>query len=132
MCCLCVLAFAEAAQVDGMLKAVEAEAHRHYHPVQVRPWVFTSFGRPGAEMCAHLRRLARLRLRRADVARALSVQSVLQLLLQRWRAELSCALVRGDAAVYTAALDNVRCYEGRGLEPADLQIYDLQDPRAQC
>ncbi len=126
------LVFAEAAQVDGMLKAVEAEAHRHYHPVQVRPWVFTSFGRPGAEMCADLRRLARLRLRRTDVARAVSVQSVLQLLLQRWRAELSCALVRGDAAVYAAALHNVQCHEGRGLEPADLQVYDLQDSRVQC
>ncbi len=99
------LAFADAKQVDAVLQAVEAEAHHYYNPVRVRPWVFASFGRPGAEMCADIRRLARLRLRRPDVARAVSVQSVLQLLLQRWRAELSCSLIRGDAAVYTAAME---------------------------
>ena len=127
------LAFADAAQVDAMLQAVEAEAHRHYRPVRVRPWIFTSFGRPGAEMCADLRRLARARLRRPDVARAVSVQSVLQLLLRRWRAELSCALVRGDAAVYGAALEgDDGGGNSRGLEPADVHVYDLQDCRVQC
>ncbi len=83
-------------------------------------------------MCTDLRRLARLRLRRPDVARAVSVQSVLQLLLQRWRAELSCALIRGDAAIYAAALGDGRNGGVQGLEPADLQVYDLQDFRAQC
>ena len=124
------LALADADQVDAMLQAVEAEAHRHYRPVRVRPWIFTSFGRPGAEMCGDLRRLARQRLRRPDVARAVSVQSVLQLLLRRWRAELSCALVRGDAAVYGASLEGAEGGGGsRGLEPADVHVYDLQDCR---
>ena len=77
------LALTDADQVDEVLRARERDAHRNYQPVQVRPWIFTSFGRPGEEMCADLRRLARLRLRRPDVARAVSVQSVLQLLLQR-------------------------------------------------
>jgi hypothetical protein len=84
-------------------------------------------------MCADLRRLARIRLRRPDVARAVSVQSVLQLLLRRWRAELSCALVLGDAAVYGAALDGEDGQGGtRGLEPADVRVYDLQDYRVPC
>ena len=51
----------DASQVDGMLRACEAQVHSHYRPVQVRPWVLTSFGRPGEEMSADLRRLARLR-----------------------------------------------------------------------
>ena len=68
------LAIAQAAQVDGMLRAVEAKAHAHYRPAQVRPWAMTSLGRPGEEMSNDLRRLARLRLRRPDLSRAVSVQ----------------------------------------------------------
>ncbi len=120
----------DAMQVDEMLRAREQDAHRNYQPVQVRPWIFTTFGRPGAEMCADLRRLARLRLQRADVARAVSVQSVQQLLLQRWRAEISCALVLGDAAVYLSATEGAREDSSmRGLQPADLDLYDLQNYR---
>ncbi len=85
----------------------------------------SSLGRPGEEMCNDLRRLARIRLRRPDVNRAVSVQSVLQLLLQRWRAELSCALVMGDSRVYVTALQGVS--QGtRGLQPADVHLYELQ------
>ena len=127
------LALTDADQVDEVLRARERDAHRNYQPVQVRPWIFTSFGRPGEEMCADLRRLARLRLRRPDVARAVSVQSVLQLLLQRWRAELSCAMVRGDTEVYLTALEGRRREGGaRGLQPADLHLYELQDMRVTC
>ena len=123
----------DAAHVDDMLRAREQEAHRNYRPVQVRPWIFTSFGRPGAEMCADMRRLSRLRLRRPDVARAVSVQSVQQLLLRRWRAEVSCALVLGDTSIYRTAIGG-RGREGgtRGLAPADLHLYDLQDLRVSC
>ena len=97
--------------------------------VQVRPWVMTSFGRPGAELCSDIRRLARLRLRRPDVSRAVSVQSVLQLLLQRWRAELSCALVMGDAEVYMAVGRAACASLQGGLAPADVQVYDLRSCR---
>ncbi len=127
------LALADARQVDEMLRARERDAHHNYQPVQVRPWIFTSFGRPGAEMCADLRRLARLRLRRPDVARAVSVQSVQQLLLRRWRAEISCALVLGDTAVYLTAMEGRgRDQSARGLQPAELHLYDLQDMRVSC
>ena len=81
-------------------------------------------------MCADLRRLARLRLRRQDVSRAVSVQSVRQLLLRRWRAELSCALTMGDTEVYMTALQGVG--GGRGMRepaPAQLELYDLQSAR---
>ena len=108
-----------------MLRATEATAHDHYRPVQVRPWVLTSFGRPGEEMSTDIRRLARLRLRRLDVSRAVSVPSVLQLLLRRWRAELSCAVVLGDAQVYLAALTGEPRGD-RGLAPAEVQVYDMQ------
>ena len=55
-------------------------------------------------MATDIRRLARLRLKRPDVGRAVSMPSVLQLLLRRWRAELSCAVVLGDTEVYMASL----------------------------
>ncbi len=119
------LAFQDAAQTDEMLRATEAEAHAHYRPAQVCPWVVTSFGRPGVEMCSDIRRLARLRLRQPDVARAVSVQSVQQLLLQRWRAELSCTLVLGDAQVYLAALEGKR-HGATGVPPAEVHLYELQ------
>ena len=84
-------------------------------------------------MCADMRRLARLRLRRPDVAQAVSVPSVQQLLLQRWRAELSCALVLGDTAVYLTAIEGRgRDRSARGLDPADLHLYELQDMRVSC
>ena len=121
------LAFTDANHTDEMLRAVEAAAHAHYRPVQVRPWVFTALGRPGEEMCADLRRLARLRLQRPDVSAAVSVASVLQLLLRRWRAELSCALVMGDANVHMAALgEGEQLGRARELAPADINVYDLQ------
>eukprot|EP00665_Eupelagonemidae_sp_cell47_P005431 gene5432-biopygen3196 len=69
------LALADAGQVDAMLEAQEAAVHAYYRPVGVRPWVFTSLDRPGSGFCTDLRRLARLRLRRADVGRAVSQPS---------------------------------------------------------
>ena len=80
-------------------------------------------------MCADLRRLARRRLQRRDVREAVSLPSVFQYLLQRWRAELSCALVLGDVDVYLAALQGV---PPRGGEPppVDTHVYDLQSYRS--
>ena len=74
--------------------------------------------------------MARLRLQRLDVSRAVSVPSVLQLLLQRWRAELSCALVLGDTDVYMSALGaqgGMRATPEPGLGP--VRVYDLQSLR---
>ena len=122
------LALPSADGVDAMLRAVEAGVHAHYWPVKVRPWVVTSLGRPGEGLCIDIRRLARLRLARPDVAHAVSVPSALQFVLHRWRAELSCALVMGDAEVYLAVLGaGVRV--GGGVESSPMQIYDLQSTR---
>ena len=58
---------------------------------------------------------------------------MLQLLLQRWRAELSGALVLGDTEVYLAAMDGEGKVGGlRGLEPAGLGVYDPQNNRVLC
>jgi hypothetical protein len=124
------LALPRADGVDDMLRRVEAEVHAHYRPVRVRPWVMTSLGRPGQGMCSDIRRLARLRLQRPDVNRAVSVPSVMQLLLQRWRAELSCALVLGDADVYLAALGSVgRVHADPDAGMGPVRVYDLQSLR---
>eukprot|EP00660_Eupelagonema_oceanica_P019647 gene19647-biopygen34296 len=81
---------ARGATVDDMLRGIEIATHAKYRPVKVYPWIATSFGRPGEAMCTDLRRLARVWLRQPDVSRAVSVPSVLQLLLHQWRAEISC------------------------------------------
>ncbi len=120
------LAITDATHTDEVLRALETQAHAYYRPVQVRPWILTSLGRPGAELCADLQRLARLHLKRPDVSRAVSVQSVLQLLLQRWRAELSCALVWSDAHIYLTALEGTGC-KAKGLQPADVHVYEMQN-----
>ena len=69
------------------------------------------------------------RMQLQDVRNAVSLPSVRQYLLHRWRAELSCALVVGDADVYFAAL---RGTMPRGGEPppVETQVYDLQSLRA--
>ena len=111
--------------VDAYLERDEASVYAHYRPKRVRPWVLSSFGRPGAALSTELRRLARLRLRKPDVARAVSLPSVLQLLLRRWRAELSCAVMLGDVSVYMAALntDWEPCEVRAGGPP---RLYELQ------
>ena len=102
--------------------------HSKYRPVPVRPWVVTTLGRPGEGLCGDLRRLARQRLQRSDVRSAVSVPSVLQYLLHRWRAELSCALVLGDADVFLSAVQGT---PPAGGEPAraEVQVYDLLSMR---
>ena len=118
-----------AAHVDEYLRAEEAGIHQKYSPVRVRPWVLSSLGRPGEGIVGDLRRLARQRLQRHDVRRAVSPPSVLQCLLHRWRAELSCALMVGDMGVY---LDAVEGGPGPGMgEPVRVgtHLYDLQSCR---
>ena len=118
-----------ASDIDSEIRAVEATAHAKYRPVRVRPWVLTSLGRPGEGLCGDLRRLARMRLQLSDVSAAVSHPSVLQYLLHRWRAELSCALVMGDMGVYMDAVQGGPPRGGGPPAPADVQVYDLQSMR---
>ncbi len=81
-------------------------------------------------MCADLRQLARRRLQRPEVRCAVSLPSVMQFLLQRWRAELSCAIVMGDTSVFLDSL----CEGAQEIGRADLArvetgVYDLQSYR---
>eukprot|EP00660_Eupelagonema_oceanica_P019363 gene19363-biopygen8992 len=122
------VAISNASHIDQYLKAVEHEVHKHYQHVPVRPWVMTSMGRPGAELCHDLRRLARQRLRLPDVQRAVSLPSIQQHLLRRWRAGISCALAKSDADIY------LECLRGREDSARDrftrpVAIYDLQSYR---
>ena len=123
------LVLSRASDIDDMLRAEEAGVHAHYRPTRVRPWVLTSLGRPGEAMCADIRRLARRRMQLRDVRDAVSLPSVFQYLLHRWRAELSCSLVLGDADVFFASLRGVPP-QGGAPPPVDTHIYDLQSLRA--
>ena len=89
----------------------------------------TSLGRPGEALCTDLRRLARARLALTDVRDAVSLPSVMQYLLQRWRAELSCAMVLGDTDVYLEAVQGVAPRGGRAVARAEVQVYDLVSTR---
>ena len=122
------LRYSAASATDGWLAALEAEVTTKYAPARVCPWVFTTFGRPGAVVCSDLRRLSRARLSRADAVQAVSHASVRQLLLRRWRTMLSCAGVLG----YTSTL--LDCVEGCAVPgsaaaPGPLQFYELQAAR---
>ena len=113
-----------AKDIDAELKAVEAAVHAKYTPVRVRPWVLTSLGRPGEGLVTDLRRLARARLRLADVSDAVSLPSVMQFLLYRWRAELSCAAVMGDTEIYLDAVQDGVPRAGRDVARVDIHVYD--------
>eukprot|EP00660_Eupelagonema_oceanica_P019412 gene19412-biopygen17408 len=118
------LSIPRADQVDEMLVARECDVYAKYRPVRVRPWVFTTYGRPGEAVAQDLRRLARLRLRRSDACRAVSAPSVMQHLLYRWRAELSCTLMMGDARVYLACLGGTHG-ERVHYRPEGVSVYAL-------
>eukprot|EP00665_Eupelagonemidae_sp_cell47_P008760 gene8760-biopygen13148 len=120
---------ARAAHVDEFLRAQEAAVHLKYSPVHVRPWVLTTLGRPGDGLCNDLRRLARMRLQRRDVRRAVSHPSVLQAILHRWRAELSCSLMLGDTGVFMDAVQGgPQAWDG-AVRRVDTHLYDLQELR---
>eukprot|EP00660_Eupelagonema_oceanica_P019076 gene19076-biopygen22385 len=116
--------------IDAVLRAQEARVHGYYGAVPVRPWVITSLGRPGEGLCGDLRRLARQRLQRPDVSSAVSLPSVMQFLLHRWRAELSCTLALGNARVYLAAIRGELPGHGGAPAPVDVHLYDMQSLRA--
>jgi hypothetical protein len=123
------VSISSATDIDAEIRAVEAVVHAKYRPVRVRPWVVTSLGRPGEGLCIDLRRLARMRLGLPDVRDAVSLPSVMQYLLHRWRAELSCAVVMGDTGVYLDAIQGGPPRAGRALAPAEVQVYDLVSTR---
>ena len=60
----------------------------------------------------------------------MSVPSVQQMLLHRWRAVLSCTMLLGDVSVYMASLEGIpggNAYSEVGAE--GLQLYDIQQRR---
>jgi hypothetical protein len=122
------LRFAAASGTDAWLAAVEAEVSTKYAPARVRPWVFTTLGRPGALVCADLRRLSRQRLTRPDAVQAVSHASVRQLLLRRWRTMLSCAGVLGHTAALLDCLEGC-AVPGAAVPPGPLRFYELQAAR---
>ena len=58
-----------------------------------------------------------------------SLPSVMQFLLYRWRAELSCAAVMGDTEIYLDAIRKGLWRAGRDLARVDIHVYDLVPTR---
>jgi hypothetical protein len=117
-----------AAELDGWLEAFESEASTKYAPMRVRPWVFTTLGRPGAIVCTDLRRLSRERLRQPDATNAVSHPSLRQMLLRRWRTMLSCANARGFASTLLDCIEGC-AVPGSEPVPPPLHYYELQAAR---
>ncbi len=110
---------------DSYLLAEEQGITRKYSPVRVRPWVFTTLGRPGEQFSTDIRRLARERLGRADVRRVVSRESLRQLLLRRWRAQISCTIAIGVSNTVLDAIEGTAA--GRDVTaPRETRLYDLQ------
>jgi hypothetical protein len=113
---------------DNYLLAEEHAITRKYSPVRVRPWVFSTLGRPGEQFCTDLRRLARERLGRRDAQRAVSRDSLRQLLLRRWRAQISCTIATGMSNTILDAIEGTAA--GRDVTlPRETHLYDLQTYR---
>ncbi len=122
------LQIANADQWDNFLASQEDAVRVKYDPIRVRPWVFSTLGRPGEQFCSDLRRLVRERLNRADARRAVSRESMRQLLLRRWRAQLSCTLAIGVSNTWLDALEGTAAC-GEVAAPRPTQFYDLQSYR---
>ncbi len=113
---------------DNYIAAEEDRIQRKYNPVRVRPWVFSTLGRPGEQFCSDLRRLTRERLGRCDARRAVSSASLRQTLLRRWRAQLSCTLAIGISNTLLDSLEGTAAC-GEMAAPRPTQFYDLQSYR---
>ncbi len=113
---------------DNYLLAEEQKITCKYSPARVRPWVFSTLGRPGEQFCTDLRRLARERLGRADAQRMVSRESLRQLLLRRWRAQISCTIAVGVSNTVLDAIQGTAA--GRDVTlPRETRLYDLQTYR---
>ncbi len=122
------LQITRADQWDNYIAAEEDSVKLKYDPVRVRPWVFSTLGRPGEQFCSDIRRLVRERLDKSDARRAVSRDSLRQLLLRRWRAQLSCTLAIGVSNTLLDALQGTAAC-GDLVAPRPTQLYDLQSHR---
>ena len=89
--------------------AAEGQKKREYraaadsHGALVVPLCVESYGRWGKSAVSELRRLAKLRGERADAQATCDAEQVRSSSLSRWRRELSCCLMQGNALILLAA-----------------------------
>eukprot|EP00661_Eupelagonemidae_sp_cell13_P025315 gene25315-biopygen20968 len=117
----------EAKDWDARLEAEERRVKEKYSPVRVKPWVFSTLGRPGDQFCIDIRRLARERLQKADARRCVSRESMRQFLLRRWRSELSCVIAIGVANTLLESIEGTATNFMQLVRPTAL--HDLQSYR---
>ncbi len=122
------LQISSATDWDKYLAAEEDVVKAKYCPVRVRPWVFSTLGRPGEQFCSDIRRLARERLSRPDARQAVSRESLRQLLLRRWRAQLSCTIAIGVSNTWLDAIEGTAAC-GSTADPRPTMFHDLQSYR---
>ena len=88
--------------------AAEGEKRREYraaadsHGALVVPLCVESYGRWGETSVSELRRLAKLRGEQADARATCDAEQVRSSSLSRWRRELSCGLMQGNALILLA------------------------------
>eukprot|EP00661_Eupelagonemidae_sp_cell13_P010382 gene10382-biopygen19805 len=111
----------DARQLDGLLAAEEHMVKTKHSPVRVRSWVFTTLGRPGEQFYTDVRRLVHERLAKSDAQRVVSRESLRQLLLRRWRSEISCTIAIGVANTYLEAV--------KGTPPRQIQCAEIKRGR---
>ena len=111
---------AAAAQHPGAVnREAESEKRRRYPdgraPWRVVPFALETYGRLGSTALKHLRQLARARAQDLPEGGSDAVTSAL---LQRWGAQLSCALHRSNAERVRSALGEAELAKLRGQDLA--------------
>ena len=109
-----------AAQHPGAVnREAESEKRRRYPdgraPCRVVPFALETYGRVGPSALKHLRQLARARAQDLPEGGSDAVASAL---LQRWGAQLSCALHRSNAERVRSALGESEVAKLRGQDLA--------------
>ena len=99
--------------------AAEGQKRREYraaadsHGALVVPLCVESYGRWGESAVSELRRLAKLRAERSDAQATCDAEQVRSSSLSRWRRELLCGLMQGNAMILLAAAPDTLGRPGR-------------------
>ena len=102
--------YAAPAAALGLLAKEENEKRAHYKPgpegkaVWFKPWVVTSYGRHSDIVTKQLKSLAKARGRRLALSLGADPKDATRAVLSAWRTDLSCVLMKGNAAVLRASV----------------------------
>jgi len=93
----------------SVIASEENSKRMHYRPgpegkaVWFKPWILTSYGRHSDVVTRQLKSLAKARGRRLALSLGVDPKDATRAVLSCWRTDLSCALMKGNAAILRAS-----------------------------